>query len=149
MQRLPFVETFIGFQAEIIRSSYNTLRQTTLELRDPRPAVKAIGAQRLVGMMATVVALDGLKEAIYALFGINRKNEKDVEGLLYDYQENNPIMLLSNPEGGKVQYIDMAFSDPEIVDALPQEVIGGLDLNKDWMRTKLPERESFLDLSAL
>ena len=43
---------------------------------------------------------------------------------------------------------DMAFSDPEIVDALPQEVIGGLDLNKDWMRSKLPEREGFLDLSA-
>ena len=43
---------------------------------------------------------------------------------------------------------DMAFSNPEIIDALPQEVISALDLNLDWMRNKLPERESFLDLSA-
>ena len=44
---------------------------------------------------------------------------------------------------------DMAFSNAEIVDALPQEVIAALDLNKDWMRSKLPERESFFDISAL
>jgi HD-like signal output (HDOD) protein len=43
---------------------------------------------------------------------------------------------------------DMAFSNPEIIDALPQEVISALDLNQDWMRNKLPDRESFLDLSA-
>ena len=44
---------------------------------------------------------------------------------------------------------DMAFSNEEIVDALPAEVIAALDLNKDWMRKKLPERESFFDISAL
>lgn len=44
---------------------------------------------------------------------------------------------------------DMAFSDPDIVDALPQDVIGALDLNLDWMRRKLPERERFFDISSL
>jgi HD-like signal output (HDOD) protein len=44
---------------------------------------------------------------------------------------------------------DMAFSDPDIVDALPQDVIAGLDLNLDWMRRKLPERERFIDISTL
>lgn len=44
---------------------------------------------------------------------------------------------------------DMAFSDPDIVDALPREVISALDLNLDWMREKLPERDSFFDISAL
>jgi HD-like signal output (HDOD) protein len=44
---------------------------------------------------------------------------------------------------------DMAFSDPDIVDALPQDVIAALDLNLDWMRRKLPERERFFDMSAL
>jgi len=44
---------------------------------------------------------------------------------------------------------DMAFSEPEIVDALPQEVVSALDLNLDWMRSKLPSRDSFLDISTL
>ncbi len=44
---------------------------------------------------------------------------------------------------------DMAFSDPDIVDALPQEVISALDISLDWMRKKLPERESFFDISSL
>jgi len=44
---------------------------------------------------------------------------------------------------------DMAFSDPEIVDALPQDVVSALDLNLDWMRNKLPSRDSFFDISTL
>lgn len=44
---------------------------------------------------------------------------------------------------------DMAFSEPEIVDALPQDVISALDLNLDWMRSKLPARDSFFDISSL
>jgi len=44
---------------------------------------------------------------------------------------------------------DMAFGEPEVVDALPQEVIAALDLNLDWMRSKLPARDSFFDISAL
>jgi HD-like signal output (HDOD) protein len=44
---------------------------------------------------------------------------------------------------------DMAFSEPEIIDALPQEVISALDLNRDWMRNRLPERDTFFDISTL
>ena len=44
---------------------------------------------------------------------------------------------------------DMAFSEPEVIDALPQDVISALDLNRDWMRNKLPDPRDFLDLSTL
>lgn len=44
---------------------------------------------------------------------------------------------------------DMAFSEPEIVDALPQDVISALDINLDWMRKRLPARDSFFDISSL
>lgn len=44
---------------------------------------------------------------------------------------------------------DMAFSEPQIVDALPQDVVAALDLNLDWMRSKLPDREAFFDISNL
>ena len=44
---------------------------------------------------------------------------------------------------------DMAFSEPEIVDALPQDVVSALDLNLDWMRSRLPARDSFFDIATL
>lgn len=44
---------------------------------------------------------------------------------------------------------DMAFSEPSIVDALPQDVVSALDLNLDWMRSKLPSPDSFFDMSSL
>lgn len=44
---------------------------------------------------------------------------------------------------------DMAFSEPEVVDALPADVIAALDLNADWMRRRLPSPDSFFDIDQL
>jgi len=44
---------------------------------------------------------------------------------------------------------DMPFSEPVIMDALPDAVIGALELNRDWMRNRMPQPDSFFDLSVL
>ncbi len=44
---------------------------------------------------------------------------------------------------------DMSAAGPGVVDALPPQVVGALDLKPDWMRSHLPARERFLDLSSL
>lgn len=44
---------------------------------------------------------------------------------------------------------DMAFSTPEIVDALPEAVIAKLNLDHDWMRSHMPPPDSFFDISSL
>lgn len=44
---------------------------------------------------------------------------------------------------------DMPFTEPEIVDALPQGVVDRLDLNRDWLRSHLPSPDSFFDVSSL
>lgn len=44
---------------------------------------------------------------------------------------------------------DMSAAGPDVVDALPPQVVGALDLKPDWMRSHLPARERFLDLSSL
>ena len=44
---------------------------------------------------------------------------------------------------------DMPFNGPVIVDALPDDVVSMLDLNRDWMRDKMPQPDSFFDISAL
>jgi len=44
---------------------------------------------------------------------------------------------------------DMAFSAPEIVDALPDAVLARLALNHDWLHANMPSPESFFDISSL
>ncbi len=44
---------------------------------------------------------------------------------------------------------DMAFSAPEVVDALPQALIERLGLQANWMRQHLPDPDNFLDINAL
>ena len=57
------------------------------------------------------------------------------------------------PMGGVVHLAgwlaDMPFSEPVIMDALPGDVIEALELNRDWMRSKMPQPDSFFDVSAL
>jgi len=58
-----------------------------------------------------------------------------------------------SPLGGVVHLAgwlaDMPFSAPVIMDALPGDVIAALTLNRDWMRERMPQADSFFDLSAL
>lgn len=57
------------------------------------------------------------------------------------------------PLGGVVHLAgwlaDMAFTEPEILDALPHAVIAKLDLDLDWMHKHMPQPDSFLDITSL
>jgi HD-like signal output (HDOD) protein len=44
---------------------------------------------------------------------------------------------------------DMPFSEPVIIDALPDDVVSSLDLDRDWMRKNMPQPDSFFDISGL
>lgn len=58
-----------------------------------------------------------------------------------------------SPLGGVVHLAgwlaDMPFSAPDIIDALPDDVIAALDLSREWMRNRMPSPESFFDISGL
>ncbi len=57
------------------------------------------------------------------------------------------------PLGGVVHLAswlaDMAFSGPDIVDALPGAVVAKLNLTRDWTRGHMPAPEAFFDISSL
>lgn len=44
---------------------------------------------------------------------------------------------------------DMPFSEPVIMDALPDDVVNRLDLDRKWMRENMPQPDSFVDVSSL
>ncbi len=57
------------------------------------------------------------------------------------------------PLGGVVHLAgwlaDMPMAQPEVIDALPGDVIDRLDLNRNWLRSHLPQPDSFFDVSSL
>jgi len=57
------------------------------------------------------------------------------------------------PLGGVVHLAgwlaDMAFTEPEVLDALPSAVVAKLDLDLDWMHKHMPQPDSFLDITSL
>jgi HD-like signal output (HDOD) protein len=48
------------------------------------------------------------------------------------------MLLADQPAGG-----------PEMLDALPNDVVTALQLNRDWMKAKFPSPDSFVDISSL
>tara|TARA_R110002096_G_scaffold110501_2_gene241418 strand:- start:10891 stop:15885 length:4995 start_codon:yes stop_codon:yes gene_type:complete len=65
----PFTATFVAFQAEQIRVSYNISMQIAQELTSTNPKVKAIGMKRLAGL-GTYVGLKGAGKATLGIGGI-------------------------------------------------------------------------------
>jgi HD-like signal output (HDOD) protein len=44
---------------------------------------------------------------------------------------------------------DMASVDAQVLDQLPADVVKALELNRDWMLNRMPQPDSFFDISAL
>ena len=65
----PFTATFVAFQAEQIRVSYNISMQIAQELTSTNPKVNAIGMKRLAGL-GTYVGLKGAGKATLGIGGI-------------------------------------------------------------------------------
>ena len=52
ISRSPLVGTFVAFQAESVRTSFNIVSIALTEMQSPDPRVRKIGAQRLAGITA-------------------------------------------------------------------------------------------------
>ena len=127
IKRFPIVGTFVSFPAEVVRTTFNTIRIGMEEMQDP--ATRAIGAQRLAG---TVVALSGLtvlSEGVMAALGISGDEDDDLRWFVPPWQEYSRFVYTAKPKDGKYSYVDLGYSDPHawLTDAATALVKG-----EDW-----------------
>ena len=110
---IPVAGTFISFQVESLRVSYNVVFNVAAkEIQSDNKAVRAIGYQRLLSIIAT----QGIKYgAMYLLAGSGSDDEdekiKNTKRYLPDWSKNSDVVVVGSGDG-KVSYIDFSASDP-------------------------------------
>ncbi len=68
-KNVPFIGNFMAFQAEVIRNIKNNITYAAKDLKDPNPAVKALGAKRMGGIISYIALKQGINYFAVAITG--------------------------------------------------------------------------------
>lgn len=113
LKAVPVAGTFISFQLEALRTSYNVVFNVAAnEIKSSNKDVRMIGYQRLFSLIAT----QGLKYgAMYLLAGAGSDDDdekiKNAKRYVAPWSKNSDIVVVESGDG-KVSYIDFSASDP-------------------------------------
>lgn len=109
-RRFPLVGTFVSFPAEVIRVTGNTIAITKEELSNPE--TRAIGAQRLAGMMVAATGTSAAAMASRFLMGLTADDDEDMRQFMPPWSENSDIIYLGRSEDGNILWTDAGYTDP-------------------------------------
>jgi len=128
--RLPVAGNFVGFSAEIIRNSYNIVRQGAAEIsfratddminkmgeeaaRRLQREINAIGAKRLTGYITTSAAISpAIAAGAATALGLTEKEIEALDrGKPYFY-EGQTMVPLTKPKDGDIQYMPISYYAP-------------------------------------
>jgi len=131
IRRIPFVGNFVAFPAEVIRNTSNILDQGLKEMgfsarqlvengtlspqqaRQLERQIRAIGAQRLSGYMASAAVIPvGMQMTAKEILGYDDQQMEDLEKLAPYYMKGHQLVPLSRPEDGDVEYMDLSYMMP-------------------------------------
>ena len=142
LRRFPLTGTFVTFPYEVLRNGYNTVWLAKKELRNPD--TRAIGAQRLVGVMTAATVTAGISLATRSMLGIGDDDEKDMRRFLPNWSKNSDLLFISNEGNGKYKYIDLGYSDPYNYIKKPFNAIAKGDRNQDLVDAAIEFVHPFL-----
>ena len=110
VRMVPIMGTFVSFPAEVFRVGWNTLNLALTELADP--ALRSIGAQRLVGLMVASTGTAAAAAAARNLTGVTRDMDEDLRRFLPPWSENSQIIHLGRDDDGNMKFVDISYTDP-------------------------------------
>src|SRR3990167_6794103 len=109
-RRFPLVGTFTSFPAEVIRTAGNTIARAAKEMKDP--ALRSIGAQRVVGMIAAATAIGTAAMVSRSLIGISKEDDKNIRAFLPPWSRNSQILYLGYNDDNELLWVDLSYVDP-------------------------------------
>lgn len=139
IRRFPLVGTFVNFPAEVVRTTFHTIRIGLQEMQEP--ATRTIGAQRLVGTTIALGGLSVLTSGIMAAMGIGDDEDEDLRWFVPPWQENSRFLYLSK-DAGKYRYVDLGYSDPH---AWLTDSVVAFMRGEDWKESLTKSTAEFLD----
>ncbi|MEL7169885.1 MAG: hypothetical protein AAGN64_11115, partial [Bacteroidota bacterium] len=119
LRRLPVLGPFVSFPAEVLRTTYHTLRLVRDDLADPRR--RQIGLRRAAGVLAQGAITGAATTGALALSGLTEDDERDVRRLAPRWDRNGLLTVWKEPvkdENGRptgrsrLRYTNLSYSDP-------------------------------------
>ena len=125
LRRSPLLGNFISFQAESYRTAFKTMQLAKSEITSKNPAIRAIGARRIVGSAIYLSARTALLSYYGSAFGMGlaglagylsdddeeKELGKDLRKFLPPWATQSDIIPIKNSDG-TITYVDMSASDP-------------------------------------
>lgn len=112
LRRNVFLAPFITFHYEVMRTSVNTVRQAIHELKHDNPAIKRIGAQRMVGFsLAAGIGAAGAAEALRMALGITEETMQALRDFSAPWNARSTLMPIDSYRGGG-RYVNVSYTDP-------------------------------------
>jgi hypothetical protein len=111
----PITGPFVSFPSEIVRNLKNTTKIAIREMRDPNPAMKNIGAQRMAGLMAATMGVPyALKTTGRYLVGWGDEAGNIQEASqVGDTAKESALRVLMAPYDAEGQFIPIAYDEKE------------------------------------
>ncbi len=111
-RRFPFLGTFVSFPAEVFRVGKNTLALAARELRSSNPKVKAIGAERAVGILTAASASTIAAATTRWIQGISGEDDENARVFMPPWSQNSEILWFGHSPEGKRTWVDISYTDP-------------------------------------
>jgi hypothetical protein len=125
LRKSPLLGNFISFQAESYRTAFKTMQLAKSEITSKNPAIRAIGARRVIGTLTYISAKNALLSFYGSAFGMGlsgltgyfgddddeKEKEKDLRKFLPPWSTQSDIIPIKNSDG-TIKYIDMSAADP-------------------------------------
>ena len=128
--RFPLAGNFVGFSAEIIRNSFNIVRQGSAEIsfratddmiskmgekaaKRLEREINAIGAKRLTGYLTTAAGVSpAIAAGASAALGLTAEEREGLDRLKPYFYEGQVMVPLTKPKDGKMQYMPISYYAP-------------------------------------
>ena len=138
LRRVPFIAPFAIFQAEVVRTQYNTVQLIKKELADPR--TRGIGQKRAAGLILAHGSLLSTAELFRQLSGVSGEEEEDLRTVAAPWHQNKTLAMLPSEENGKVRrFVNLSFSSPFGVIQDPLKTFGRAETIQEALAAAIPE----------
>ena len=113
LRRLPAGAPFPSFPYEVVRNTKNILKIAAQDIAAGR---KDMGVQRVLGLMTSMLLIDGVHEASMDYHGFDDEDDEAFRLLGPEWNRLSKMMYIGvDKETGNAEYIDLSYTFPEEV----------------------------------
>ena len=170
--KFPFFGTFVAFQSESLRVSYNVANIAREELSSSNPTIRRIGAERMAGVIVNNTIADAAYRSLAVLglgyFSGEDEDEESIYGTKVAEQDPNKLFRKIVPHynktgnlsilskgfipGYNVKSFDGQLNNDSYVDFFDSSKIDGTGFHKNMMRimmSEIPEEGNQTEVTQL